>query len=229
MRHHVVQFPGDPGPLLRSGQRRLPVTLGRLLGSRLHLLQVGPAGAADETGQAGDGDLQQRDKEVIGLGVVGCRLPLDEAGQRHGAHHPAHPRRAAVHHRVESNHRGERQRREPDAQVVVEPAGNPDDQVGGDRPAPPPGQRQCLQHDQRERHVGQAQLPGLRDQRAGVVSGQRQREHEVLSARRERDGPSNKPLHQPIVRAGQMPRPSSAGLNWPPLPEAELRCPQGGK
>jgi hypothetical protein len=26
-----------------------------------------------------------------------------------------------------------------------------------------------------------------------------------------------------------MPRPSSAGLNWPPLPEAELRCPQGGK
>jgi hypothetical protein len=56
VRHHVVQLPGDPGPFLRRGKCHLPVTPGlRLLGSRLYLLEVGPAGAAEDAGHAGGG------------------------------------------------------------------------------------------------------------------------------------------------------------------------------
>jgi len=57
VRDHVVQFPGDPGPLLGRGQRHLPVAHGlRPLRSRLRLLQVGPAGAADNAGHPGGND-----------------------------------------------------------------------------------------------------------------------------------------------------------------------------
>ena len=64
MRHHVVQFPGDPGPLLHSGQGHLPVTLGlRVLGSRDRidrvLRAINLSGRADACGALSKG-LRQR-------------------------------------------------------------------------------------------------------------------------------------------------------------------------
>ena len=53
MRHYVVQFPGDPGPLLGGGQRDLAFAFGLgLLGPGLDCLQVGAAGVAEDAERA---------------------------------------------------------------------------------------------------------------------------------------------------------------------------------
>ena len=71
MRHHVVQLPGDPGPLLRGGQRGLPVAFGLgLLGPGLDRLQVGAAGAAEDAEDARHRELQRHDEEVVRLVVA---------------------------------------------------------------------------------------------------------------------------------------------------------------
>ena len=75
----------------------------------------------------GADELQHRDEEAVGRLVGEGKAALAAPGQRHQADHPARPGGAAVHYRVVSDHQGEGQRREADAELVLQVAGNADD------------------------------------------------------------------------------------------------------
>lgn len=121
--------------------------------------------------------------------MAGQQLRPDDADDQQGADRHPDLRRASIHDRVVGNRGAEWQRREVDAELIIDRPGNAHGEENDDRPAPPPDQRHSLQRDKQERDVGQLQLLCFRNQRGDVEEGQRDRESKVLHARWQIGGP----------------------------------------
>jgi len=179
----VVQFARDPGALARRGARGLPVDLGfGPLGPALRGQQAGPLGPAEHARRSRGEEDQRLVDGLVLLAVTGRgqREPQPDHDQHEGD--PAPHRAAAVHDRVERDRRAERQRREPEPDLVVGDLHAADDDHDRQRPRPPPGERNALRGDQRQREPQRVKLVPVGQQREHVDVGQRDPECRVLEA-----------------------------------------------
>ena len=142
-------------------------------------------------------------------------IAMPAATSRQAIQRQTGPRRSMI--GVERDRRPERERREPEPDLVVGDARGPDDQADPDGPGPAPGEREALGGDERQGQPQRVQLGPVRQQRDHVDRGQRHAESQVLdqllAPRRERGQPRRQRLrepgqprrhrlHDPMVRRG---------------------------